>query len=270
MSLHFSSLNSGSNGNCYYIGNDDEAVLVDVGLSCREVEKRLSRSGLDLQKIKAVFISHEHSDHIKGLPVFAKKHNIPVYISNPTKLSGKLLLNDLLTFNIAHQEEILVGNLKVSAFSKSHDAADPYSFTIEYNDFCVGVFTDIGVVCENLIFHFKKCHAAFLESNYDTDMLEKGSYPYFLKRRITGGKGHLSNAEALKLFVEHRPNHMSHLLLSHLSKDNNEPELVETLFKSVCDDVLIKVASRYTESDVFFLGELNTNLRKTQLDLFAS
>jgi len=270
MSLHFSSLNSGSNGNCYYIGNDEEAVLVDVGLSCREVEKRLARSGLNLHKIKAVFISHEHSDHIKGLPVFAKKHNIPVYISNPTRMNGKLLLNDLLTFNIAHQEEIMVGKLKVSVFSKFHDAADPYSFTIEYNDFCVGVFTDIGAVCDNLIAHFSKCNAAFLEANYDTEMLENGRYPYFLKRRIMGGKGHLSNAEALNLFVKHRPVHMSHLLLSHLSKDNNEPELVEKLFKSVCDDVFIKVASRYIESDVFFLGELNTNLRKTQLDLFAS
>lgn len=254
MALYFTSINSGSNGNCYYVGNDNEAVLVDVGLTCKEVEKRMERLGLSVNKVKAIFISHEHSDHIKGLAVFAKKHKLPVYISTPTLKSSRLLLDSNNTFPLNHLQNIQIGNLKISAFSKFHDAADPYSFTVECNDVRVGVFTDIGAVCDRLITHFKNCHAAFLEANYDTDMLQNGRYPYFLKRRIMGGHGHLSNTEALELFMNHKPEYMSHLLLSHLSKDNNDPELVESLFKSVAGDTFVKVASRYEETELYYVG----------------
>jgi phosphoribosyl 1,2-cyclic phosphodiesterase len=236
------------------VGNDNEAVLVDVGLTCKEVEKRMERLGLSVNKVKAIFISHEHSDHIKGLAVFAKKHKLPVYISTPTLKSSRLLLDSNNTFPLNHLQNIQIGNLKISAFSKFHDAADPYSFTVECNDVRVGVFTDIGAVCDRLITHFKNCHAAFLEANYDTDMLQNGRYPYFLKRRIMGGHGHLSNTQALELFMNHKPEYMSHLLLSHLSKDNNNPELVESLFKSVAGDTFVKVASRYEETELYYVG----------------
>jgi len=254
MALYFTSINSGSNGNCYYVGNDNEAVLVDVGLTCKEVEKRMERLGLSVNKLKAIFISHEHSDHIKGLAVFAKKHKLPVYISTPTLKSSRLLLDSNNTFPLNHLQNIQIGNLKISAFSKFHDAADPYSFTIECNDVRVGVFTDIGAVCDRLIMHFKNCHAAFLEANYDTEMLQNGRYPYFLKRRIMGGHGHLSNTQALELFMNHKPEYMSHLLLSHLSKDNNDSELVESLFKSVAGSTFVKVASRYEETELYYVG----------------
>jgi phosphoribosyl 1,2-cyclic phosphodiesterase len=255
MALYFTSINSGSNGNCYYVGNDNEAILVDVGLTCKEVEKRMNRLGLSINKIKAIFISHEHSDHIKGLTVFAKKHKLPVYISTATLKSSRLFLDENNTFSLNHLQNIQIGDLKISAFSKFHDAADPYSFTVECNDVRVGVFTDIGAVCDRLISHFKNCHAAFLEANYDTQMLENGRYPYFLKRRITSGHGHLSNTQALELFTNHKPSYMSHLLLSHLSKDNNDPELVESLFKSVAGDTFVKVASRYEETEVYYVSK---------------
>ncbi|MBC6112096.1 MBL fold metallo-hydrolase [Pedobacter fastidiosus] len=258
MALYFTSINSGSNGNCYYVGNDQEAVLVDVGLTCKEVEKRMLRLGLPISKVKAIFISHEHSDHIKGLAVLAKKYKLPVYISNDTLRNSKLLLDGNNVYSLSHLQSISVGNLKIAAFSKHHDAADPFSFTVECNNVKVGVFTDIGSVCDRLIYHFKDCQAAFLEANYDTEMLQNGSYPYFLKRRITSGKGHLSNAEALDLFLKHKHEHMSHLLLAHLSKDNNDPHLVETLFKAVAGSTLIKVASRYEESEVYFVRGKNT------------
>jgi phosphoribosyl 1,2-cyclic phosphodiesterase len=254
MALYFTSINSGSNGNCYYVGNDNEAILVDVGLTCKEVEKRINRLGLSINKIKAIFISHEHSDHIKGLAVFAKKHKLPVYISTATLKSSRLFLDENNTFPLNHLQNIQIGDLKISAFSKFHDAADPYSFTVECNDVRVGVFTDIGAVCDRLITHFKNCHAAFLEANYDTQMLESGRYPYFLKRRITSGHGHLSNAQALELFTNHKASYMSHLLLSHLSKDNNDPELVENLFKSVAGDTFVKVASRHEETEVYYVS----------------
>jgi phosphoribosyl 1,2-cyclic phosphodiesterase len=254
MALYFTSINSGSNGNCYYVGNDHEAILVDVGLTCKEVETRMNRLGLSISKVKAIFISHEHSDHIKGLTVFAKKHKIPVYISTATLKSSRLVLDANNTFSLNHLQHIQIGDLKISAFSKFHDAADPYSFTIECNEVRVGVFTDIGSVCDRLITHFKNCHAAFLEANYDTEMLENGRYPYFLKRRITSGHGHLSNAQALELFINHKAPYMSHLLLSHLSKDNNDPELVENLFKNVAGNTFVKVASRYEETALYYVS----------------
>ncbi|MGQ7855622.1 MBL fold metallo-hydrolase [Pedobacter sp. WC2501] len=254
MALYFTSINSGSNGNCYYIGNDNEAVLVDIGLTCKEVEIRMNRLGLPISKVKAVFISHEHSDHIKGVAVFAKKYKLPVYISTATLKSSRLLLDANNTFSLSHQQHIHIGDLKIAAFSKFHDAADPYSFTIECNEVRVGVFTDIGSVCDRLITHFKRCHAAFLEANYDAQMLESGKYPYFLKRRITGGHGHLSNAQALELFINHKAPYMSHLLLSHLSKDNNSAELVENLFKNVAGDTFVKVASRHEETALYYIS----------------
>ncbi|TDG36017.1 MBL fold metallo-hydrolase [Pedobacter changchengzhani] len=253
MALYFSSINSGSNGNCYYVGNDTDAVLIDVGISCKEVEKRMNRLGLSIDKVKAIFISHEHSDHIKGLEVFANKYNLPVYINNATLKNSRLSLSKDFTFSF-NESIIEIGNLKVHAFSKFHDAADPYSFVVEYQDYRVGVFTDIGSVCHKLIKHFKICHAAFLEANYDTKMLEEGRYPYFLKHRITGGKGHLSNDEALQLFRNHSASYMSHLLLSHLSKDNNEPTLAENMFKCVAGNTMVSVASRFKESPLYFLG----------------
>ena len=254
MALYFTSINSGSNGNCYYIGNDNEAVLVDIGLTCKEVEIRMNRLGLPISKVKAVFISHEHSDHIKGVAVFAKKYKLPVYISTATLKSSRLLLDANNTFSLSHQQHIHIGDLKIAAFSKFHDAADPYSFTVECNEVRVGVFTDIGSVCDRLITHFKNCHAAFLEANYDAEMLESGKYPYFLKRRITGGHGHLSNAQALELFINHKAPYMSHLLLSHLSKDNNSAELVENLFKNVAGDTFVKVASRFEETELYYVS----------------
>jgi phosphoribosyl 1,2-cyclic phosphodiesterase len=251
MSLFISSLNSGSNGNCYYVGNQNEAVLVDAGISCREIEKRMNRLGLSMQKVKAVFISHEHSDHIRGLSVLSKKHRIPVYITASTYRNGKLHLEPGLIHNFNGNEVMVIGGLTINAFPKFHDACDPYSFMIMNEGVRVGVFTDIGEPCDQLIRHFKQCHAAFLESNYDEDMLENGGYPYYLKKRIRGGMGHLSNKQALELFLTHKPAYMSHLLLSHLSKNNNCPELVQKLFNGHAGNVRVIVASRYEESAVY-------------------
>ena len=259
MSLFITSLNSGSNGNCYYVGNDAEAILIDAGISCREVEKRMKRLGLPMKNIKAVFISHEHSDHIKGLPVLIKKYQWPVYITPSTHQSGRLqLAPDLLRQFKAH-EAISIGNLAVVAFPKYHDASDPYSFLIKCRNVCVGVFTDIGVPCQQLIKYFKQCHAAFLESNYDDEMLEKGRYPVYLKNRIRGGMGHLSNKQALNLFITHKSKFMTHLLLAHLSHNNNSPELVQQLFSAHAGKVKVVIASRYEETKVFHIGHSNIN-----------
>ncbi|MDR3697126.1 MBL fold metallo-hydrolase [Mucilaginibacter sp.] len=254
MSLFIASLNSGSNGNCYYVGNEHEAVLIDAGISCRETERRMLRLGLSMRKVKAIFVSHEHTDHISGIPVLSKKHQLPVYITQPTLRSGGLFIEGELLNSFNPFETITLGGLNITPFAKQHDASDPYSFTITSGGVTVGVFTDIGIACENLVNHFSRCHAAFLEANYDDEMLDKGGYPYHLKRRIRGGNGHLSNKQAVELFTTHRPPFMSHLLLAHLSKNNNDPQLVQELFEACADGINIIVASRYQETEVYHIN----------------
>jgi phosphoribosyl 1,2-cyclic phosphodiesterase len=258
MSVFICSLNSGSNGNCYYVGNHNEAILVDAGLSCRETEKRMLRAGLSMSKVQAIFVSHEHSDHIRGIPVIAKKYDLPVYITAGTLSNSGSLRSDL---NPAHFillqafNKVNIGSLVITSFPKIHDALEPHSFIVACGEIKIGVFTDLGRCCDQLIAHFKQCHAAFLEANYDEHMLESGRYPWHLKNRIRGGKGHLSNREALQLFLDHRPQHLSHLLLAHLSQDNNNPDLVHQLFNQHANGVHVTVASRHVESDVYCIGD---------------
>ena len=261
MQLFITSLNSGSNGNCYYVGNEQEAVLVDAGICCRQIEIRMKRLGLSMDKVKAVFISHEHSDHIRGVEIVAKKYKLPVYITSQTLRNSRLYLPKSQVFTFEAYQPVFIGELCVLPFPKKHDASDPHSFTVTYQDLTVGVFTDIGLSCEHVIRHFSQCHAAFLEANYDEEMLEKGKYPIYLKRRIRGGHGHLSNRQALQLFTSCRPPYMSHLLLSHLSHENNNPDLVKELFSAHAQDTEIVVASRFYETPVYTISHtsLSTN-----------
>jgi phosphoribosyl 1,2-cyclic phosphodiesterase len=258
MSLFIASLNSGSSGNCYYIGNEDEAVLVDAGISCREIEKRMANLSLKMEKVKAVFISHEHTDHIRGVDRLARKYNLPVYITPATRSNTRLGLKRVLVLAFKADEPVGFGNLRVIPFIKKHDAADPYSFLVESNGVKVGVITDIGIACKEVIRYFKQCHACFLESNYDERMLEEGPYPVRLKKRIRGGHGHLSNSQALELFLKHRPSFMSHLFLSHLSQNNNHPELVHELFLQHARETNIIVASRHRETALYAIGGAQT------------
>lgn len=258
MSLQVCSLNSGSNGNCYYIGNDHDAVLVDAGLSCRETEKRMNRLGLDLKRVRAIFISHEHSDHITGLPGIVKKYNLPVYVNKRTFASLTVPLQQEQVRDLREGHHYTFGEIRVVAFSKFHDAADPFSFTITNGKVRVGVFTDLGRACPKLVHHFRSCHAAFLESNYCPDMLENGRYPQSLKERIRNGHGHLSNQQALELFRKHRGVQLTHLFLSHLSRNNNSMELVERLFTAQAGDTAIVIASRYKETEVYTIEAKGT------------
>ncbi len=211
----------------------------------------MQRLGLNIQNVKGIFVSHEHTDHISGLQVLCKKYQFRVYITSATLRHSRLSLEKHLISDFRAHEPVTIGTLTITPFPKFHDAADPYSFMICCNKINVGVFTDIGDVCNNVISHFQQCHAAFLESNYDEEMLANGKYPYFLKSRISGGNGHLSNKKALDLFTTHRSSFMSHLILSHLSKNNNCPVLVEQLFNDRCEGVKMIVASRYQESNVY-------------------
>jgi len=251
MSLFVASLNSGSNGNCYYVGNSKEAVLVDAGISCREIEKRMHSLGLDPLKLKALFVSHEHTDHISGIPSFIKKYKIPVYITPRTYRACGFLLDPRLVHSFNPFEPVQAGALSITAFPKWHDAIDPHSFIVSGEGINAGVFTDIGAPCKNVIQYFKLCHAIFLEANYDEAMLAASRYPVFLRNRISGKHGHLSNAQALELFAAHKPSFMTHVFLSHLSKENNNPQLAEDLFNSQANGTRIVHASRYAATAVY-------------------
>lgn len=259
------SLNSGSNANCYYIGNGQDAILVDAGLSCRETEKRMRNLNLSMSSVKAIFISHEHSDHIRGLAVLSSKYKLPVYISLSTLHKSSIFINKESVMPLTAEVPVNIGELTIFPFAKIHDAIDPLSFMIEANGIRVSVITDIGMVCDRVINYFKQCHAAFLEANYDEEMLANGSYPLYLKKRISGGNGHLSNRQALQLFVTHKPDYLSYLFLSHLSKDNNCPDRVYNLFTTHASNTKIIVASRYKETPVYYVTNESANFGKDKV-----
>lgn len=253
MSLFVASINSGSNGNCYYIGDMESAVLIDCGLSCRETERRMKRLGLSMKKVKAIFITHEHSDHIFGLKTISNRYRIPIYISAKTRATFNPKIPTELIHHFKEHELIQHGNISIIPFSKPHDAADPYSVIVQNESVKVGVLTDLGNPSGQVVNYFRQCHAVFLESNYDEEMLRNGTYPGILKERIRSDVGHLSNDQALKLFLDHRPEFMTHLFLSHLSQHNNSPRLVRNIFEPVAGGVKIVVAPRYKETALYHI-----------------
>jgi phosphoribosyl 1,2-cyclic phosphodiesterase len=271
MNIYTASINSGSNGNCYFVGTNDEAVLIDVGISGREVEHRMLNLGLSINIVKAIFISHEHFDHIKGVRVIAKKYAIPVYVTSATAKQGALFLKQG-THSFEANKAIRLGNISVMPFTKHHDAADPYSFVVSAFGINIGVLTDLGHACQQVIHYFKQCHAVFLEANYDTNMLENGHYPAVLKNRISSNIGHLSNQQAFDLVNTYGASYLSHIFLSHLSNENNTEQFAFAQFDKFNSILNISIAPRYKASDVYTITgesmELKPFLKIKQLQLF--
>lgn len=251
--LEICAIASGSNGNCYYIGNEKDAILIDAGISCKQILFRMNLVGLNPSKIRAVFISHEHSDHMRGARVFSKRLQIPVYFTAKTyNAAYKNLQPDYPVF-FNPNKEIKIGNFTIYPFLKNHDAAEPCSFRIEYAGKNIGVFTDIGEPCENVQSQLNKCDALFLETNYDEKMLWEGHYPYYLKRRIASEYGHLSNKQAFQLLNDFAGKHLECVFLSHLSKENNTPEIAFNEIQPLENNFSIKLTSRYEAAEVFNL-----------------
>lgn len=244
------SLASGSNGNCYYIGNEKDAILIDAGIHYNQLLVRLKEAGLGKDKIKAIFISHEHSDHIQGMRIICKKLNAPGIISKRTffKIADRWKPDSYSFFTPGHVYKI--GDISIHPFIKKHDAVEPCSFRVELEGKSIGVLTDIGEPDETLQQEFSKCDAVFLESNYDKDMLWNGHYPYILKRRVDSDLGHLSNAQALDLTKQFASPQLKTIFLSHISASNNTIELAMKNFSVLNGRFDIKLASRYGISEL--------------------
>ena len=252
--IEICALASGSNGNCYYIGNNEEAVLVDAGLSYKQIINRMESKSLDPKKIRAVFITHEHGDHIRGVRVLGKKLDIPVYMSKGTFLSAFRTWKPIAYFPVENNVPVAIGHFNVFPVLKNHDAAEPVSYRIESDGQSVGVFTDIGSPCDNVRHHLSQCHALFLETNYDVRMLKDGPYPYYLKVRIDSAVGHLSNVQAFELLNEHAHPDLQCVFLSHLSAENNRLEVAFEEFRPFHDKIDVILTDRFAAADIYTLS----------------
>lgn len=232
--LRVAALSSGSAGNCFYVGNDKESVLIDAGISTKRIIERMEMLGLDVTKVKGIFITHEHTDHIKGTDVFARKFNVPVYATKGTIDGGGICSEEKFVNSFKSGEKFKIGGLGVESFSKSHKAADPVSYSVlGKNGKNVSIITDLGFACENVNNAIGESDFLFLESNHDIEMLENGPYPYFLKKWIRSDIGHLSNRQASLAVLEYSSKKLKNVVLSHLSEHNNSPEVALKTFNDL-------------------------------------
>ncbi|MDO4273193.1 MAG: MBL fold metallo-hydrolase [Eubacteriales bacterium] len=239
--MRLCSIASGSSGNCIYAGSDCAHVLVDVGMSGKRIEQGLN--GLDLtgRDIDGILITHEHSDHIKGLGVIARKYHIPIYTTGGTvdammRTSSLGKLPEGIFREIKEDEPFYIKDLKIHPFTIPHDAAQPVGYRLECGEQSVGIATDLGKYNEYIIENLKGLDALLLEANHDIRMLQVGKYPYYLKQRILGDRGHLSNENAGRLLCRLLHDNMKAVFLGHLSKENNYEELA---YETVCSEVTL-------------------------------
>jgi phosphoribosyl 1,2-cyclic phosphodiesterase len=251
--LEICAIASGSNGNCYYVGNNTDAILIDAGISTKQILLRMAERRLDPGKLKALFITHEHGDHLRGARVLAKRLQLPVYMTAKTFNGAYKNLRPHYPTFFRPDEVIRIGEFEVYPVLKNHDAAEPCSFRVNYKHQNIGVFTDIGEACDNVKTNFRECDGVFLESNYDEKMLWEGNYPWPLKKRVASDLGHLSNDQAFQLLKEHGSEKLQCVFLSHISKENNTPEKAGERMQQLSGKYAIKLASRYEASEVFRL-----------------
>ncbi|MBR2703860.1 MAG: MBL fold metallo-hydrolase [Clostridia bacterium] len=258
--FNFCSLYSGSSGNSLFIQSENTNILVDAGESARKIENALSSINVDAKNLNAILVTHEHIDHVKSLGTLAKKYNIPVYATKETweaMPDQAEKIDPSLQNTYVASEEFKIGNLTIKPFSISHDAANPCGFSISHGKKQMSIATDLGYVSKEVSDALEKSSFVLLESNYDPEILKFSRYPYPLKRRISGEFGHLSNGDAAKLVVQLAKKNLNTVMLGHLSKENNFPELA---YKTVADELInakidsssinLSVASRNKPSNI--------------------
>lgn len=258
------SLFSGSSGNCIYISYKDTAVLIDAGVSGKRIENALSSIGESFEKIAGIFITHEHSDHISGAGVLSRRYQLPVYANASTWKAigssiGKIKSNHKC--HIEPGEDISIGDIGVKSFFIPHDAANPVGYNLIIKDKKLSIATDIGHMDDELMKNLEKSDMVLLESNHDTEMLKCGRYPWPLKQRILGEKGHLCNEIAGEVITHLAKAGTKQFLLGHLSQENNFPELAyKTVSNALLEaninplkDIYLEVALRDRVSKVLCL-----------------
>lgn len=244
----FCTLFSGSSGNSTYIGTDEHGILIDAGKNTKQITLAMNEAGLSPEKIDALFITHEHTDHIGALRVLCNKYGIPVYASRGTlealdrggHLKGKFPVYEMDSYAD-------IGDFHVECFHTTHDAAESMGYTVELDGaFKSAVATDLGVITDEVEDALLGCNTVLLESNHDIGMLSNGPYPYPLKRRILSDFGHLSNDAAADMAARLIESGTQHILLGHLSHENNLPELAFETTRSVLSLMGAKLDSDYT------------------------
>ena len=233
-------IGSGSSGNCIYVGSESTQLLIDAGISGKRIEQGLNEIGLTGKDIDAVLVTHEHADHINGLGVISRRLGLPIYTAEKTynkiTVDGKAgKIPDGLFNKISADEIFSIGDIQIRSFSTSHDAADPLGFRFEDGEHSFAIATDLGCYNDYTIEKLTGLDAVLVESNHDVRMLESGAYPYFLKRRIMGEKGHLSNEDAGRLLECILHDNLKSIILGHLSRENNYPALALETVRSEID-----------------------------------
>jgi len=226
-------LSSGSSGNCFYIGDNKNALLIDAGLSCKRVFERMNMRGLDIAKVRGIFISHEHTDHVQGTDVLARRLNVPVFATKGCLKNNFLCSNEKLINIIKDKDVVNLEDFDISVFSKKHDSSEPVSFEVSVDKKKIGILTDIGKMCQNTKQVIGNSDFLIMESNHNLNMLKNGPYPVFLKNRILGDRGHLSNFHAGVGVLEHADKRLKAVMLAHLSIVNNHPSLALSEFSNL-------------------------------------
>ena len=236
MLMRFASLGSGSKGNATLVQAGDTLLMVDCGFSLRETTRRLERLAVRPEQLDAILVTHEHTDHSAGVATLSRKFGIPVYLSHGTAGTGRCDgSHQLRCFNSA--DSFSVGCLDIRAVTVPHDAAEPCQFTLSWGEWSLGILTDLGSVTPHVLDSFRCCHSLLLEFNHDLNMLHAGRYPPALKRRVGGDWGHLNNTQAAELLRQLGGARSGHLVVAHISENNNSRQKAEEALLSVLDSL---------------------------------
>jgi len=236
MKLNFCSLSSGSSGNCYYLGNESTGILIDAGIPAGVIRKFLKNKGIPIQTIMGVLVTHNHTDHIRGLELLTRKNNLPVFTTHKiwkSIVSRQHNISGITLREIGLQQKFHLAGFNVEAFPVSHDAPETVGFHICAEDFKITIATDLGHICKTSAPYIRAANLLVLESNFDEKLLINGNYPHFLKERIRSDHGHLGNHQTSAFLAENVGEDLRHICLAHLSNKNNTPDIaLQTLHQT--------------------------------------
>ncbi|MBM7561247.1 MBL fold metallo-hydrolase [Fusibacter tunisiensis] len=245
MALSFCSLASGSSGNCQLVASEQTKILVDAGMSGKYIKGSLEHIGISIEDIDGILLTHEHADHISGLGVLMRRYKMPLFVTEKTWDAVKSKIGNIdpnLLRLYPHIDDLAIGDIMVQSARISHDAVDPLCYAFINDGTKIGIATDLGTISDEVVAKFKDCDLLMIESNHDIEMLKTGNYPMVLKRRILSEFGHLSNDDAGYIAREIIGfGKTKHILLAHLSKENNFPDLAYETVRGILEEGSIEV-----------------------------